>query len=524
MTKENLGLFDTAPSRRQIQAASAVAVVLLVAVLVVIALPEIKLREINAVVPIIDSIMFISDLTIATLFFVQAKVFRSRALTILASTFVLSALLLVTHLLTFPGVFAPDGLLGAGLNTTGWTYLLRRAAIPIGIAFYVLLNQWERSKRPQINPPPPILGGIISSVTLAAALTLLVTIGHDLLPPLFFDRVQAIPSSLIVANLVLGTMILAAMAALRMTHKSVLDMWLMVALASWLVQLPLSAFEWGRFSTHFYVQFALQPLLSLILMLALLAEASRLYTRLAISTAANKRERDARLMTADAIAAAIHHEIGQPLTGVQLSASAALKWLRRSKPNVDLARKSLKDALDANGRTLDILKGLRAMFSGQSATISDFQVNALTRETAALLDRELAAQKIELQFDLDDAEPSIMGNRAQIQRVVSNLLINAIESLAETHQRSRRVVIRTALEGQAVLIEVSDTGRGIAPEKMKQVFEPFFTTKATGSGLGLSLSRTVIEDHGGRLWASADNHHGITFHLSLPLAQKLIIQ
>ena len=134
-----------------------------------------------------------------------------------------------------------------------------------------------------------------------------------------------------------------------------------------------------------------------------------------------------------------------------------------------------------------------------------------------MLHRELAAHRISLQLALYEALPSIVANRVQIQRVLVNLLTNAIESLGETKWRPRRITIRSALlDGQNVLLEVSDSGDGIAPEKLARIFEPFFTTKSTGTGLGLALCRAIVEEHGGRLWASPGDDHGATFHVQMP--------
>ena len=157
------------------------------------------------------------------------------------------------------------------------------------------------------------------------------------------------------------------------------------------------------------------------------------------------------------------------------------------------------------------------MFAKGPGAATEFSLNDLVRETASLLDRELAGAKVSLELALDETLPPILADRVQIQRVLVNLFTNAIESLGATRGRPRRIAIRSMpMDGQDVLLEVSDTGTGIAPEEMEHIFDPFFTTKATGTGLGLSLCRTIVEEHGGRLWASRGEEHGATFHLQLP--------
>ena len=138
-------------------------------------------------------------------------------------------------------------------------------------------------------------------------------------------------------------------------------------------------------------------------------------------------------------------------------------------------------------------------------------------DTASLLDRELAASKVSLQLSLDQALPPILADRVQMQRVLVNLFINAIESLRAISDRPRRVAISSALmDGKDVLLKISDSGGGIASEDMEHIFDAFFTTKTNGTGLGLPLCRSIVEDHGGRLWASQGEPHGANFHLRLP--------
>ena len=515
MSQDNLGLFDTPPGRNEIRLSLAIVALLLVSLPILSVIPNTRLREINAFIPMVDVAMFLGDLITAALLYVHASIFRSRALTVLASGFAFTALMLLAHVLTFPGAFAPGGLLGGGISTTAWIAMAWRAALPVAALGYALLKSADAAA-PLGNAGTSITLGVCAAMALAAAMTLLATWGHDLLPSLFLDRRNLNYPNLVRVDLSIIALQVTAIAVLFRARTSVLDVWLLVSLSGWLTHSLLNVQAGSRFTVSFYGQFVLLVISNLVVMVALMAESSWLYLRLVQSTAARKRERDARLITMDALAAAISHEVGQPLTAVTLNAKTALNRLRSAQPDLGKVAASLHGILDAARRTTDVMKSIRAMLAAGAGTATEFGLNELVRETASLLERELDGAKISLQLNLDEALPPILADRVQIQRVLVNLFTNAIESLTTT-RRSRRIEIRSAsLNGQGVLLDVSDSGGGIAPEEMPRIFEAFFTTKPTGTGLGLSLCRAIVEEHGGTLWASPGEEHGATFHLRLP--------
>jgi signal transduction histidine kinase len=511
-------LFDTPPNRQEIRLGLAIVGVLFAAFLIILPLRDVRLAVVDAFVPMIDATMALGELIIGALLYAQAAVFRSRALIVLASGYLFAALLIGVHALTFPGAFSATGLLGARINTTAWIATFWRLELPITFILYAMFKRADSAAHPEAEwPHARVLWGVLGAIALAALATLLATAGHDLLPPLFLNNRDSIRFNVAMTNVITIALTIIAMVVMFRQKKSVLDVWLLVALSGWLIQSVLNMPLHARFTFGGYGLFGLILVSNLIIMLALVTESSRLYARLALSVAAGDRERENRLMSMDAMAAAIAHEVGQPLTAVTLNAKAGIGWLTREPPDSERAISSFRAAMDAGRRTFEVIKSVRATFAKESGEVGEFSVNDLVRETALLLDRELAGQRVSIQLELDESLPLIRANRAQIQRVIINLLTNAIDALAATRRRTRRIWISSVLcDDQGVLLEVSDSGVGMAPEQMVQVFDPFFTTKSNGTGLGLSLSRTIVEDHGGRLWASSSGGSGATLHLQLP--------
>ena len=220
-----------------------------------------------------------------------------------------------------------------------------------------------------------------------------------------------------------------------------------------------------------------------------------------------------RLATAGQLSASIAHEVNQPLAGIVANAQAALRWLE--KANVEEVREGLKRIVSDGHRASDIITNLRAMFKSdvQEKTLVD--INKLVLSVLALVRIDLQKHEIKLQTQLDDRIPQILGNQVQLQQVISNLVLNAIESMGSSQTRALR--IKTELsQSNTVHVSIEDTGTGIKSSDVAQLFKPMFTTKARGMGMGLSICQSIIENHDGRIWVSPGATGGSIFQFELP--------
>lgn len=226
----------------------------------------------------------------------------------------------------------------------------------------------------------------------------------------------------------------------------------------------------------------------------------------------------ARVTSLGALTASIAHEVNQPLSGIVTNASTSLRMLGSTPPNVEgaleTARRTIRDAKRAS----DVITRLRALFNRKAVTAEPVDLNEAAREVVALSAGELQRGRVTIRTEFHEAVPTIFGDRVQLQQVMLNLLRNAVEAMSRVEDRTRLVVIRTGLDlGETVRLSVEDTGTGLDPEASPRLFEAFYSTKATGMGIGLSVSRTIIEGHGGRLWATPNEGPGATFSFTIPI-------
>ena len=218
-----------------------------------------------------------------------------------------------------------------------------------------------------------------------------------------------------------------------------------------------------------------------------------------------------------AMAASIVHEINQPLTSIATNADAGLRWIDLTPPDLDRIRKSFNQIVHARQRTADVIQGIRVMFKSQETSRSSIDLNELINEMLTLTQGELQKRTVVVRTELAKAPLFVMANRVQVQQVLFNLISNAIEAMDAVVDRSRSILIKTELGGGEVSITVEDSGTGISPNDLKRIFSTFFTTKDRGMGMGLSICRSIIESHGGRLWASPGHPYGTVFHFTLPV-------
>ena len=235
----------------------------------------------------------------------------------------------------------------------------------------------------------------------------------------------------------------------------------------------------------------------------------------ALQAARAELVRSAHVSRMGAMTASIAHEMNQPLTAVVGMASAGLRWLGQTPPATDRARECFDKIVHAGQRAADVLESVRAMFKSEKLASVPIDLNQLINDVFTLVQGVVKRQDIAVRTELDTAIMPVTGNRVQLQQVLYNLLSNAIEAMESVADRTMLVKSEHENSGQ-VRVTIEDSGTGIEPQQIDKIFDPFFTTKVDGMGMGLSICRSIIEAHGGRLWASPGRSHGAVFQFTLP--------
>jgi C4-dicarboxylate-specific signal transduction histidine kinase len=225
----------------------------------------------------------------------------------------------------------------------------------------------------------------------------------------------------------------------------------------------------------------------------------------------------AKVMSLSAVAASIAHEINQPLLGILTNASTSQRMLSAVPPNVEGALETARRTIRDGKRAAAIIARLRSLFKQGMATVEVVDLNDAAREVSALLATDLQRERVALRLELSEALPLVAGDRVQLQQVIMNLLRNSIDAIALATPTSRRIVLCTDLDDTtAVRLTVKDTGCGLENAEVERLFDPFYTTKADGMGIGLNVSRTIVEAHGGSIWATRASGGGALIGFSIP--------
>ena len=507
------------PTSRQQWLVFAVAALLVLAFGALAPFAGTRVQRFDPFVPLMAPTISITNLITSILLFAYFFIYRSAALLVLASGYLFTALVVIANALTIPGVFAPTGLLGAGLQTSAWLYCIWHTAFPAVLLIYAWLKEGERGQHVMTASAELSIGAAVAITTgLICGPTLLTIQGDNFLPRLLKDRTTFAPLVTYVLISMLGfcAIVLAVLWARR---RSVLDYWLMIVTLSLMAEITFSLIGGGRESLGSYVNRIFSLVTSTIILVLLLAEMTRAYAQLARSNAMLQSERNNKLMNLEAMVASISHEIKQPLGAIAVSGNAALRFIGRTPPDLEEVQSNLNLMIGESHRASQVFDNIRALFGRTSRNYEPVDVNETTFEVLRILRGELKDCSITTRTDLTSERALVMGHQGQLQEVLLNLVRNAIEAMDAVKDGNRVLRVTTERHGDKIVGAVENSGPGIDPKKLDGIFDAFVSTKPQGMGLGLAICRMIIERHGGQLLAWSGKKRGAVFQFILPIIQ-----
>ena len=526
MSHQQQFLLATLPaSRGQTRLAFGIAAALLGVFLAAAPFATLPLPRIDGFVAASQSVYAVNDLITASLILAQFAIVRRWALFALALGFLYTALMALAHALVFPGAFAPGGLFGAGVQTTAWMYNFWKAGLPLAVISYALLKDDAGTVNASQRPPGVVIGaGLAGVIAIVVALAWCAIAGEKLLPSLLHrDGLQYDQGTLRLFAVAQEALCIGALLLLRRRRNCVLDLWLIVLLFTLVLEVTMSSLlAASRFDFGWYVSRAFALAASIVVLIVLLSETTTLYASLARSVLRQRAAREARQVAMDAMAASIAHEIKQPLAAITLNSEAALLELTAPAPDLQEARDALRCVLDDSHRAGAVISGIRSMYRKDRHGRAWLDLNATIREALGAAQIELRTHRVSVSIEPNEALPLVFADRGQLQQVFHNLILNAIEAMHGTPEPSRglRMWSEFKPESNHVAVSVADYGAGIGEQDKDRIFDPFFTTKSAGTGIGLTICRSIIESHGGMLQASPNQPSGTIFEVVLPVERS----
>ncbi len=498
---------------------------------------KVKLAPVSAFIPIYESALLLTDVITAVMLFGHFTILRSRALLVLACSYVLTAALTVSHVLTFPGLFSATGWIGAGAQSTAWIYVFWHAGFPLCVMAYARLNR-QHASAPVQRPERAIGIGIAAMLALALAFSALATAGHDLLPPILVGGTYSVAGRVSLGS----TWVLCALAfgvLWRDRNRSVLDLWLLVALCAWICDVALSAvLNAGRYDIGWYAGRIYGLLSASCVLIVLLLENNKLYARLAVAHAGALRDMaERKLFITELTQARLHaeqasqakstflasmsHELRTPLNAIlgfaQILGDDGL-------PVAPGKEKEFARHIQAAGRHLlslinEVLDLAKVESGKMTLALAPVPVGEVLRACHDMT-RPLAEQRgIRLTFPPDPGV-AVSGDRIRLQQVLLNLLSNAVKY----NRAGGAVVVSCAhLAGRKLRIAVQDSGHGLTTGQLAQLYQPFNrlgqeTGAEEGSGIGLAVTKQLVELMDGAIGVSSSPGVGSRFWVDLQLA------
>ena len=474
------------------------------------------LKPVHAFIPGYQAALVMGDLVTASLLFAQLQYSRSRGLLVLACGYLFTGAIAIAHALTFPGLLAPAGLLGAGPQSTAWLYMFWHAGFPLCVIGYALLQG-------SIRRAETIGLGVALSLAAALAFTALGTAAEAILPPIMRGNQYLPTMSLVVGSVWALSFVALIVLWMRRVH-TVLDIWLLVVMCAWIFDIALSAvLNAGRFDLGFYAGRAYGLLAATLVLVVLLVENGKLYRRLVDHTTqldgARRRAMEAERAKGKFLAT-MSHEIRTPMNGVmgmlELLALTRLDADQRTKLGV------IRESGRALLRILDDILDLSKIEAGKvDLRLEPTSIAAVVERVRAIHAANAGSKGVQLLAVVDERiSPSVMADPLRLGQILNNLVSNAVKFTTEGAVTLRAGLVDRVDGREIVRLAVEDTGCGIPAKDLFRLFEPFSQaseTRTGGTGLGLSISRRLAELMQGRVYLESKPGAGTKAILELPL-------